>query len=174
MGWLSLAAGLVGIADGFSGSYAVYALLVAPGVWVGGLVAGWLQNWLWVVSIGLLALFVPLLFPDGRPLSPGWRRVVWLAGGVVAAYSVVLAFLPGPLTNAFMGLPEIPNPVGLNSPIFFEVLPGGMLLDLVLFGALLALVPVAVASSILRLRRATGNERRQSTSSSTALWSTAR
>src|SRR5215216_5044738 len=63
MGWLFLAVGLAGTAEGFSGSYAVYALLVAPEVWVGGLVAGWLQNWLWVTSIGLLAVFVPLLFP---------------------------------------------------------------------------------------------------------------
>jgi hypothetical protein len=140
MGWLSLAVGLAGIAEVFTGSYAVFALLVAPDVWVGGLVAGWFQNWLWIVSMGLLAVFVPLMFPDGRPLSHRWQRVCWLAAAVIAAYSCVLAIYPGRLTNSFMGLPEIANPLGLASPIFFEVAPGGPLIDLVLFGALTALV----------------------------------
>src|SRR5439155_10542455 len=94
-------------------------------------------------------------------LSPRWGRVARLATGGVAVHSLVLALSPEPLTNRFIGLAEIANPLGVDSPIFFEIAPGGLFLDIALSLLLLALVPVAIASSLLRLRRATADERQQ-------------
>ena len=37
---------------------------------------GWVSNWAWVPAI-LMILLLPALFPDGQPLSPRWRPLVW-------------------------------------------------------------------------------------------------
>ena len=42
-------------------------------------VAVWLDDWIADVWIGLVAVAIPLLFPDGRLPSPRWRPPAWLA-----------------------------------------------------------------------------------------------
>src|SRR5215469_2053733 len=158
LGWLFCAIGLVGAADSFAGYYAFDALLVAPGTLPGGLVAGWFQNWSWLVVVGLLLIFLPLLFPTGRPLSARWRFVGWLAAGVIILQCLLLALQPGPLGGGyFIGRSAPANPWGIAAF-------GGPLPTLV--GAVLSkvgpLLLLASASSLLvRLRRARGEERQQ-------------
>jgi hypothetical protein len=55
---------------------------------------GWVSNWAWVPAISMI-LLVPVLFPDGQPLSPGWRPLVWVivAGALVSL--VGAALIPG-------------------------------------------------------------------------------
>jgi signal transduction histidine kinase len=87
IGWLFLLLGGLSVLWEFSQGYATYGAVTSPGSlpFIG--VAAWIYEW----SLGvLLVMFVPifLLFPDGKPLSPRWRYVVWAwAGG-----SILVAF----------------------------------------------------------------------------------
>ncbi|HET6967091.1 MAG TPA: ATP-binding protein [Ornithinibacter sp.] len=62
--------------------------------------AGWL----------VLALLVPLLFPDGRTAWPGHRLPVLLAVAAIAAFSLAALVNPVPLESR---LSSVPNPLGL-------------------------------------------------------------
>ena len=112
----------------------------------------------WVQQAGLtpaltgIIIFMPLLFPDGRPLSRRWRWVV-----VYGLLVVVLAvsgnmFAPGPLDD----YPTIKNPFGVaaleTARPLFEIANGP--------GVLLAAI-LAVASSFLRYRRSSPGVRAQ-------------
>src|SRR5262249_36446516 len=134
--------------------YAVYALFVAPGTLPGGLLAGWIQHWIWVVGIMFLVAFVPLRYPTGRLVSPRWRLAWRLAVGAPTGLALLLAFAPIPLGNALDGA-HIPNPVGVGSlaaaPALLPALVAALVLSMVL----------AAASLVVRLRRARGVERQQ-------------
>jgi hypothetical protein len=155
IGWLFCAIGLEFVAEVFAGYYAVYALFVAPGALPGGLAAGWLQSWIWVGYVALPSALVPLRFPTGRLVSARWRPAWWLAVGATAALALVVAFYPGPLGNFLDGF-GVPNPLGVAG--LREVLPALVLVVLI---PLLASVLLAVASLVVRLRRARGVERQQ-------------
>ena len=44
---------------------------------------------LWAPGLGLILVFLPILFPDGRPPSRRWRPVAWLGG-----LSIVVIWVP--------------------------------------------------------------------------------
>jgi signal transduction histidine kinase len=157
LGWLFCAIGLMGAIDSFAGNYALYALLVTPGGVPGGLAAGWFQNWEWMVGVGLLLFFLPLLFPTGRPLTRRWNLIGWVMVGALTLQCPLVALQPGPLGNYFIGRPVVANPLGVAA--FGGPLPAllGAVLNLV---APLLLLPAAL-SLLLRLRRARGEERAQ-------------
>jgi signal transduction histidine kinase len=105
--------------------------------------------------IGLLPLLF-LLFPDGRPPSPGWRWAVrGLLGGVglaVAAFAV----RPGPLNNWVEQGILFVNPIGIDGFAGF----GGALIAVGAIVALGAAVSTVVAVR-RRFRRSVGEERQQ-------------
>ncbi len=103
----------------------------------------------------LLVALVPLPFPTGRLLSLRWRPAWWLAVGATAAMALVVAFYPGPLGNFLDGF-GVPNPYGVAG--LGELHPALVLVVLIPF---LASVLLAVASLVVRLRRARGEELRQ-------------
>jgi len=72
IGWLFCAIGFIWAVLHFSGEYAIYTLLAAPGSLPGGEVAGWIYSWPWVLALGLI-VFLGLLFPNGRLPSDRWR-----------------------------------------------------------------------------------------------------
>ena len=80
IGWVFCAAaffqGLANAGD----EYAIYALLTNPGVLPLGGEASWLGQWVWAPGLGLILVFLPLLFPEGHLPSPRWRPVGWLGG----------------------------------------------------------------------------------------------
>jgi signal transduction histidine kinase len=157
IGWLYCAIGLAFAVDGFSGEYAVSALLVAPGSLPAGLVFAWIQNWSWIVAVGLLFVFLPLLYPTGRLVSRRWKPVAVFAIALVVGGVVLEAVAPGPLANHLLDFPvAIANPLGIAAlgPAVGVIAPIAALL-------LLLLILVAATSLLLRLRQSRGDERQQ-------------
>jgi hypothetical protein len=155
IGWIFCALGVLGAVEPFAAYYAMYALFVAPDTLPGGLVAAWLQNWIWVVSITLICAFLPFLFPTGSLVSRRWEPAWWLAIGTMVALALERALHPGPLGN-FLYEFGIPNPLGVARVGALRLVFFSLPLDLLHVSML-----VAAASLVVRLRHAQGHERQQ-------------
>jgi hypothetical protein len=109
-----------------------------------------LLQWLWVPPVGLLGIYLILLFPDGRLPSSRWRPLAWLSGAVMVLASVALTISPGDLP----GHPGVRNPFGLEGhPIVAQAMPWAI-----------ALLPVCILASAISLvwrYRHSGGEVRQ-------------
>jgi hypothetical protein len=151
IGWICCGAALFQGLNIFSEGYSRYALLTAPGALPGGALVAWLAQWIWAPGLGLFLVFLPLLFPTGRPPSRRWRWVAWLAGTALALLVVSGAILLWPLRG--------PALVDFNGP------PPGppWLIGLYNVGSALLLLAglAAVVSLVMRFRRALGDERQQ-------------
>ncbi len=152
IGWILLAAALSLTLGDFADGYATRGLLAQPGSRPGAAVMAWLsESAHGPTSLGAFAL-VFLLFPEGQPLSPRWRPVVWLTAAITPLVGLI-ALKPGPLSD----YPLLNNPFGLNGAAGRVV---GAIADVAFFLMLLALLLAAV-SLLLRFRRARGDERQQ-------------
>jgi hypothetical protein len=153
MGWLFCAGVVFALVPALD-AYALYALAANPGVGLPAVTAvAWVVSWIWLVDF-LLVVLVPLLYPTGRLLSPRWRAVLWLTGLLVLVGMVANAVRPDPLEVS--QVPVAPNPVGIASA---AGLVAAVDVVAAVVGALLFLA--AVASVLLRFRRAGGVERQQ-------------
>jgi hypothetical protein len=146
VGWVLCSIGLFWGVTHFSSEYATYALLAAPGTFVGAEAAAWICSWVWVPALGVI-VFLPLLFPSGQLPSARWRPFAWFSVLLAAAGTIMAAFSPGP----GVGL-SIRNPLGIES------LPD---LNEQLQALMFALIFVAAASLVWRMRYAGGVERQQ-------------
>ena len=154
IGWISLAAGLALALFNASGEYAIYAYVSQPGSLPGASVAAWLREWVWVPCIGLVGIYLVLLFPHGRLLSSRWRAVAGLAFVALIFWVLSKALLSGPLSET-PGV-AIANPFGIEEAREALVLVG------IIGYSLVPLCFVASAiSMILRFRRSRGIERQQ-------------
>src|SRR3954468_6948983 len=75
IGWMFCAAALSFGFSSFAGQYAIQALVVAPGTLPFGQAMAWFGLWTDMPGIAVVALFLPLLFPDGRLPSSRWKPV---------------------------------------------------------------------------------------------------
>jgi hypothetical protein len=150
IGWIFLADGFIYGLVSAADEYAIYALLRNPGSLPLGAEASWLGQWVWAPGLGLILVFLPLLFPDGHPPSNRWRPVGWLGGLSIglAVVSSTIGLWPerGP---ALVTGDENPSHV-VNVLVVFVAIP-------MLFVAGLG----AVISLLVRFRRARGDERQQ-------------
>jgi hypothetical protein len=128
IGWICLTAGLFWmlILSGPVGSvpYPVTSAALTQG--------------LWVPPVGLLGIYMILLFPDGKLPSKRWRPLAWFSGALIAVICVGFIFVPGPLE----GYPGVRNPFGLEgqpwvSAAVYVLLP---LLPLCMLASALSLV----------------------------------
>ncbi len=94
IGWVFSAIALLAVTGALAEEYAGYAVRTRPGLLPGGVLAGWYAGWAWYPTVALALVFTPLLFPDGRPPSPPWRLVAWLAGAVTALFAALAAVQP--------------------------------------------------------------------------------
>jgi len=148
IGWLLCAFGLANGLAAFASEYAIYGLVSTPGAAPGAAALAWVTSWLFAVNLALLTTLL-LLFPSGRPPSPRWRWVLWLAS-VGNGLIVIGALALWPLRGAALLQTDGPE-------------PGSVLAELgnVGFLAALAALLVAGASLVVRFRRARGVERQQ-------------
>ncbi len=86
----------------------------------------WGSSWTWVISGALLAIYLPLLFPDGRLPSNQWRWLPRVAGGAIAMIVVANALsveATAPVRNP-MGIPELTDLLDLVGLIGFASYAG--------------------------------------------------
>src|SRR5215211_5075054 len=150
IGWICLAQGFLWMFLTMIDYYGVYGL-ASPGSVPFPVVNYALAQWLWVPTVGLLAIYLVLLFPDGRLPSRRWRPLAWLSGAVILLVSVTQGLIPGPLPD----LGGARNPFGLEGAPWVADAANAIL---VLF--LLCILASAV-SLILRYRRSGGEVRQQ-------------
>jgi hypothetical protein len=96
IGWIFCAAALFQALSEFGLEYATYALITRPGALPLGAEMSWLADWIWALGLGLILVFLPLYFPDGRPPSRRWRPVAWLGGLAIGLISVPVPILTWP------------------------------------------------------------------------------
>ena len=154
IGWIFSAVGLLAATGSLAIEYAAYAYVTRPGSLPGAILAAWYQWW-WNPMLGLILIYIPLLFPTGRLLSARWRPVAVVAAAALAAITVLEALQPTiTLQNRSY---TVRNPIGVDGA---QKLAGGAVGG-VLFGMVLICVAAAFASIVLRFRRSRGVERQQ-------------
>ena len=151
IGWLCLVDGLLWTTTGMLDYYIVYGMASPGSVPFPVGLAGGVNHWLWVPTVGLLGTYVFLLFPDGRLPSRRWRPLAWLSGVVIASGSLGLMLSPGPLDM----------PRGIRNPFGLEAAPWVA----VAAYAILPLLPLCMLASalslVMRYRRSRGDVRQQ-------------
>lgn len=146
VGWLMLVPALIG-------PYLVAGAYTAESGGSGalGTVCAWFATWGFVPYFFTLPV-IPHLFPDGRALSPRWRRVVVAVIAVAVAITVTRMFAPVTTDLA----PAVTNPLGIERLEWLNYVTMVGAISLFVVG-----VPLAVASLALRMRRAQDVERTQ-------------
>ena len=154
IGWMFCAAALSFGVGFFSREYAIQALVVVPGMLPFGYAMAWFGFWVDMPGIAVVALFLPLLFPDGHLPSARWRPAAYFATGVVVVAVAVATIAPA--TYASAGYPSIRNPIGLDQyRAAFDVV------DSIMQPLLLVLVVIGALALFDRVRRANADERQQ-------------
>ncbi len=156
IGWIFCGVALSFAVATFSQTWSQYAVLKDPGALPFGPFMAWLGVWSWPPGFGLLFTFLFLLFPTGHLLSRRWRPVAWLGVAALVLMTVPIA-IAGWTVPARM-LVDLGEDASAFAPDSFK-----LAFNLQVFGVLItfALGLLSVTSLILRMRRATGDERAQ-------------
>jgi hypothetical protein len=151
LAWLLMLAGAFLAVYNLAAQYAPLALgltlrrLSLPG----GDLASWLTSWTNVPGIVILAAFLILLFPDGRPPSRRWRPLAWAGAMILVIPTTILAVGYWPLRG-----PQLITQEGSQPPLvgamFWTAFQGALLL-----GA------ISVVALVLRFRHAGAAQRQQ-------------
>jgi hypothetical protein len=76
VGWLLQISGLAIALVVASSNLADYGLTIQPGSVPGAVWFAWLNEWDWLPVIACALVYLPLVFPTGRLLTPRWRVVI--------------------------------------------------------------------------------------------------
>ncbi len=160
VGWVYAAIGLLLASGEFAVEYAAYTYLTRPGVLPAGLGAAWYAQWYYIPFGALILVFIPLLFPTGRPLSRRWHLILWLALFTTIILTALNALYPSlELRQAYVA--DNPayvahNPIGVS--INSDVRNGISTLG---YGLQSVYAILAFVSLVVRFRRSKGAERQQ-------------
>jgi hypothetical protein len=146
IGWIFCAAALFQAFSAVGVEYGTYALVTRPGTLPFAEGVSWLADWIWAPGLGLILVFLPLLFPNGQPPSRRWWPVAWLGGlsiGMITASVSLLVWLQDDIGTA-------DGPPGWLLALLQACFP------LMLLAGLLAVI-----SLVLRFFGARGDERQQ-------------
>ena len=151
IGWLLLVAGVGTAIQELAKQYANYGLFTSPGALPAADVAAWITEWIWIPSMAVLAMYVPLIYPDGHLPSPRWRYVAAVGTAGMVLGSLFFALVPGDLEST----PGVRNPVGIEGAGWIR--PAGDAVMLLFVVGFLG----ALASLAIRFRRSRSDERQQ-------------
>jgi hypothetical protein len=152
IGWIFCAAALCQALSEFGLEYATYTLITHPGALPLGAEMSWLADWIWALGLGLILVFLPLFFPDGRPPSRRWRPVAWLGGLAIGLISVPVPILTWPERGMVV---LRGGGIGGEDPAWLVALVEAGFPLMLLAGL------AAVISLFVRFHRARGDERQQ-------------
>jgi signal transduction histidine kinase len=152
-GWVLTLVTVLVMVDLAASTYGALAANNHHGIWPAGVAVAWLGGgWIWLPISALLVIFIPLLYPTGHLLSPRWRFAVWCGFAFILVAGISNALFPGPLFSNG----SYRNPLGLEgSANLLELLRTVSLIPAIVG------VVAAVASLVVRFRRARGQERQQ-------------
>jgi signal transduction histidine kinase len=153
VGWLLLGSATVFLVDsGVITNFVIYAIDIRHRAIPGGDLVGTFEQELWILGIAPVAIFLPLVFPSGRLLSPRWRWVVWAAVASMVA-GIVAGFGPSHRSDSMI---RAVHPVSLPGPF-------APIADVAGLGIILLPIWVlaGILSLVLRFRRGSGDERDQ-------------
>ncbi|MFY9931686.1 MAG: sensor histidine kinase [Streptosporangiaceae bacterium] len=153
VGPLLCAIGLSTEIAGGAFAYARYADVTAPGSLPFGIPALWANTWTFAPAISLGGLVLPLVFPDGKLLSPRWRPALWVALAFVPLWFAGFVFIPQSMGSFFADRPSPYAVHGWNT--WFEVF------QVLALACGLSAAAAAVACVALRWNRADGVRRQQ-------------
>ena len=151
IGWLLLVSGVGTGVQELAQQYANYGLFTSPGALPAADAAAWITEWIWIPSMAVLAMYVPLTYPDGHLPSPRWRSVAAVGTVGMVLGSLCFALVPGDLEST----PGVRNPFGIEGAEWIR--PAGDAVMLLFVVGFLG----AFASLAIRYRRARGDERQQ-------------
>jgi hypothetical protein len=150
IGWICLVSGLFWMSYAQGDASNAYEL-ARTGTVTSSVTLDALLQASWTLPVGLLGIYMILLFPDGRLPSRRWRPFAVFAGLVIGLIPVVFVFVPGPLE----GHPGVRNPFGLEQYPWLK----GVATFAVLLLPLCILV--SAASLVVRYRRSGAEVREQ-------------
>ncbi|HAF12045.1 MAG TPA: hypothetical protein DCK98_18495 [Chloroflexi bacterium] len=151
VGWMFLLLGLSAEILFASEAYGLFGTITAPGALPAAGTVMWLATWTWALPVIVLAIAL-LVFPDGRPLSPRWWIVAWIAIVSGVLQSVADAY------GTPLVLTDIPMDTPLGTPFPLDAL--NVVSTIGTLGSVAATL-AAGTSLIIRFRRAAGIERQQ-------------
>ncbi len=147
---------LIGLVDAVSQvpfAYARYTVVHSPGSLPFGTAMLWANTWAFAPATALVGLVLPLVFPEGRLLSPRWRPALWAALAFIPLSVAGDGFIPQTMGSLFRNLPNPYTVPRLDT--LFEVLQA------LAFACELAAAVAAAASVTLRWRRGDQTQRQQ-------------
>jgi hypothetical protein len=150
IGWICLVSGLFWMSFAQGDASNAYEL-ARTGTVTSSVTLDALLQASWTLPVGLLGIYMILLFPDGKLPSRRWRPFAYFAGAVIVLIPVVFVFVPGPLENH----PGVRNPFGLEQYPWLE----GVAVFSVLLLPLCILV--SAISLVVRYRRSGAEVREQ-------------
>jgi two-component system NarL family sensor kinase len=106
MGPLLCVIGLANAISGFVFAYARYTVVDSPGSLPFSTAALWANTWAYAPAASLTGLVLPLVFPEGRLLSPRWRPALWAALALIPLLFAGMAFIPQNMGSYFHHLPD--------------------------------------------------------------------
>ena len=111
IGWILWATALAIACSIVGQDYVTASLAIQAGPLPATTAVAWLTGLVFLPTLIVIVIFIPLLFPDGHLLSRRWRWVAWL--GVVSVIVAMLpsAFVPGPSSaNPRTRIPSVSTP----------------------------------------------------------------
>jgi signal transduction histidine kinase len=152
IGWLFAVAGLSRAVAVAADAWCVRALVTQPGSLPFGAFASWLQAWMAFPAIATAPMIV-VLFPDGRLPGRIWRVVPALTLIVLLLFAVVVPIGMWPYRGMRL-LPDAPVPDTPDARAVITVIT-------IAAGLAVLAVVLALASVLMRARRAAGELRQQ-------------